>query len=188
MTLYKLSDNLYNVISIRADYRPMIERTIYPELLAHLAAKEITVLIGARQVGKTTLTKKLKAAADRDGVRTLYLNLDITTDARYLDTQAMLLQKIRLEFGTEYGIVFIDEIQRRKNAGRFLKGLYDQDLPIKFVVTGSGSLELKAAVAESLVGRKRVFPIHPLSFVEFFHHKTDQQVLGAGSPVRRGGV
>ena len=136
------------------------------------------MLIGARQVGKTTLTKKLKAAAERDGVRTLYLNLDITTDARFLDSQATLLQKIRLEFGAEYGIVFIDEIQRRKNAGRFLKGLYDQDLPIKFVVTGSGSLELKAAVAESLAGRKRVFPIHPLSFVEFFHYKTENKYRG----------
>jgi hypothetical protein len=40
------------------------------------------------------------------------------------------------------GVVFIDEIQRKQDAGLFLKGLYDQDLPWKFVVSGSGSLAL----------------------------------------------
>jgi uncharacterized protein len=44
--------------------------------------------------------------------------------------------------GSSYGVVFIDEIQRKENAGLFLKGLYDQDLPWKFVVSGSSGIEL----------------------------------------------
>ena len=55
--------------------------------------------------------------------------------------------------------VFIDEIQRREDAGLFLKGLYDLNLPYKFIVSGSGSIELKEKIHESLVGRKRVFEL-----------------------------
>ncbi|MCB0375657.1 MAG: ATP-binding protein, partial [Sinomicrobium sp.] len=74
--------------------------------------------------------------------------------------------------GSRPAIVFIDEIQRKLDAGRFLKGLYDQNLPVKFVATGSGSLELKASVKESLAGRKRIFEVHPVSFREFFNYRT----------------
>jgi len=45
--------------------------------------------------------------------------------------------------------------QRKEDAGLFLKGLYDLKLPYKFVVSGSGSLELKQRIHESLVGRKQ---------------------------------
>lgn len=65
------------------------------------------------------------------------------------------MRKIQLEVRKKKGTVFIDEIQRKENAGLFLKGLYDQDLPYKFIVSGSGSLELKEQIHESLVGRIR---------------------------------
>jgi len=48
-----------------------------------------------------------------------------------------------LELGKERSYVFIDEIQRKENVGLFLKGLFDLKLPYKFIVSGSGSLELK---------------------------------------------
>ncbi|OGV96486.1 hypothetical protein A2W24_04910 [Microgenomates group bacterium RBG_16_45_19] len=64
-------------------------------------------------------------------------------------------------------MVFIDEISRLDNPGLFLKGLYDLKTKYKFVVTGSGSLELKAHIIEPLTGRKQVFYCYPLSFTEF---------------------
>ena len=151
----------------------LIKRTIYKSLEQHLKAKPITVIIGPRQVGKTTLARMLESFLKEQGRFTLFFNLDIEEDQRYFASQQLLLQKIQLEAGKQPVTVFIDEVQRKKNAGLFLKGLYDQQLPIKFVVTGSGSLELKATVSESLAGRKRVFEIRPISFYEFFHHKTD---------------
>ncbi len=138
-------------------------------LLAHIDKKEITLLIGPRQVGKTTLMKKLQA---QEQAPTLFFNLDIDQDRVHFKSQQVFLSKIMLELGEKTATVFIDEIQRRENAGLFLKGLYDRDLPYKFVVSGSGSLELKEKVVESLAGRKRVFEIPPISFQEFIQYKT----------------
>ena len=56
-----------------------------------------------------------------------------------------------------------------------MKGLYDMNLPYKFIVSGSGSLELKEKIHESLAGRKRIFELSTLSFTEFVNHKTDYQ-------------
>jgi uncharacterized protein len=60
----------------------------------------------------------------------------------------------------------------RQDAGLFLKGLYDLKLPYKLIVSGSGSLELKERIHESLVGRKRLFELTTLSFEEFVDFKT----------------
>jgi hypothetical protein len=69
--------------------------------------------------------------------------------------------------------VFLDEIQRREDAGLFLKGLQDLGTPYKFIVSGSGSVDLKASVRESMVGRKRLYEVLPLSLSEFVNHRTD---------------
>lgn len=60
----------------------------------------------------------------------------------------------------------------------FLKGLYDLNLPYKFVVSGSGSLDLKEKIVESLAGRKRIFALRPLDFWEFLDCKTDYKYAG----------
>jgi uncharacterized protein len=75
-------------------------------------------------------------------------------------------------------VVAIDEIQRKADAGRFIKGLYDMGLPYKFVLSGSGSFELKEGVAESMAGRKRQFFIAPVSFAEFADFRTGRAYSG----------
>ncbi|PIV07555.1 ATPase, partial [Candidatus Shapirobacteria bacterium CG03_land_8_20_14_0_80_35_14] len=75
------------------------------------------------------------------------------------------------------GTVFIDEVQRKENAGVFLKGIYDMDLGYKFVVTGSGSFELNEKIVESMAGRKRLFELNSLSFKEFVDYKTDYKYV-----------
>jgi predicted AAA+ superfamily ATPase len=151
----------------------MIERTLFSDLAKHLPKKEISVIIGPRQSGKTTLMELLKEHLGKKGERTLYLNLDIEWDRPHFDSQLALLKKIELELGKERGFVFIDEIQRKENAGLFLKGLFDLKLPYKFIVSGSGSLELKERIHESLIGRKRLFELTTITFLEFVNHKTN---------------
>jgi len=75
----------------------------------HLPKREISLIIGPRQAGKTTLMLLLKDYLENKGEKTTFLSLD---------------------FEREAGYVFIDEIQRRENAGLFLKGLYDLIYPI----------------------------------------------------------
>ena len=151
----------------------MIKRTIYPSISRHLKAKEITIITGARQVGKTTLLKQISQDLIQDNKKIQFFNLDIPSNFIYFANQENLLQKIKLEIGTKGGYIFIDEIQRKENAGLFLKGLYDRDLPYKWIVSGSGSLELKEKIQESLAGRKRMFEMYPVTFEELLQYKTD---------------
>jgi len=151
----------------------MIKRKLFTDLVSHLSQKEISIIIGPRQSGKTTLMEMLREHLDKKGERTLYLNLDIEWDRPHFDSQSALLRKIELELSKQQGYVFIDEIQRKENAGLFLKGLFDLRLPYKFIVSGSGSLELKEKIHESLVGRKRLFELTTITFDEFINHKTD---------------
>ena len=151
----------------------MIERKLFEDLREHILKKEISLIVGPRQAGKTTLMLLLKDYLDKLAEPTLFLSLDFESDQTFFMSQGNLLRKIELELGKKKGYVFIDEIQRKENAGLFLKGLYDQDLPYKFVVSGSGSLELKEKIHESLAGRKRVFQLNTLSFEEFVHFKTN---------------
>jgi predicted AAA+ superfamily ATPase len=152
-----------------------IKREMLEKVENHLEKEEISLIVGARQVGKTTLMQELKSKLEENSEETLYLSMDIQEDRTHFESQQDLIDRIELEFGEEKGYVFLDEIQRKENAGLFLKGIYDRDLPHKFVVSGSGSLELKENIHESLAGRKRVFELPPVSFKEFVNYETDYE-------------
>lgn len=150
----------------------MMKRRLFESLKAHLSKKEISFIAGPRQAGKTTLMLLLREDLEKRGEKTLFLNLDIEADKQFFTSQNALIKKIQLEIGAQKGYVFIDEIQRKKNAGVFLKGIYDMNLPYKFIVSGSGSVELKENIHESLTGRKIIFNLNTLSFEEFVNFKT----------------
>ncbi len=150
----------------------MIKRKLFEELKSHVPKKEISFIVGPRQAGKTTLMLMLKDHLENKGATTLFLNLDIEQDKQFFSSQSKLIRKIELELGKKEGFVFIDEIQRKEDAGLFLKGIYDMNLPYKFIVSGSGSIELKEKIHESLVGRKRLFELSTVSFEEFVNFKT----------------
>jgi predicted AAA+ superfamily ATPase len=149
----------------------MIKRKLFEELKDHLLKKEISFIIGPRQAGKTTLMLLLKDYLEKRGEGVVFFNLDIEADKQFFGSQADLIRKIKLEVGQK-GVVFIDEIQRKEDAGIFLKGIYDMNLPLKFIVSGSGSVELKEKIHESLIGRKRIFNLSTISFEEFVDFKT----------------
>jgi len=150
-----------------------IKRTILPAIEEHLSAPEMTIITGPRQVGKTYLMRVLESGLKEKGKKTLYLNLDFDEHFPLFSSQRKLIDYIKLQKGEEKAYIFIDEIQKKENAEIFLKGLYDMHLPYKFVLSGSGSLELKSKISESMAGRKRFFTVDPLSFQEFVNAKTD---------------
>lgn len=152
-----------------------IKRDALHEVEEHLEKDEISLIVGARQVGKTTLMRQLKQELEEEGENTLYLSMDIQEDRTHFRSQQDLIDRVELESGDDKVYVFLDEIQRKENAGLFLKGIYDRDSPYKFVVSGSGSLDLKEDIHESLAGRKRVFELPPVSFKEFVNYETDYE-------------
>ena len=151
----------------------LIKRNLLEDLKKHLPQKEMSLVIGPRQAGKTTLMMLVKEYLEKKGERTLFLNLDFEQDKPFFASQSTLLNRIKLEFGSKKGYVFIDEIQRKEDAGLFLKGIYDLNIPYKLIISGSGSVELKEKVHESLVGRKRIFELSTVSFEEFVNFRTD---------------
>ena len=105
----------------------MIKRKLLDEIKSHIPQKEISFIVGPRQAGKTTLMLLLKDYLEGKSESTLYLNLDIEQDKKFFASQSNLIKKIELELGKQRGYVFIDEIQRKENAGLFLKGILELD-------------------------------------------------------------
>jgi len=155
--------------------KTIIKRKILSELRSHLKNEEMALILGPRQAGKTTLMKLLLDELNKKSEKTLFLDYDNETDRQFFKSQQTFLEKIKLEFGNAKGFIFIDEIQRKEDAGLFLKGIYDLNLPHKFIISGSGSMELKEKIHESLAGRKRVFELSTVSIEEFINFKTDYQ-------------
>lgn len=153
----------------------MIKRSVFSAIEAHLSEPEITVLIGPRQIGKTYLMRLLQDHLQAKQEKTVFLNLDVDEHKQFFTSQTALLNYLRLQVGEKRAFVFIDEIQRKEDAGLFLKGIYDMGLPYKFIVSGSGSLDLKAKIKESMAGRKRLFILEPVTFEEFVNFKTNYQ-------------
>lgn len=145
-----------------------IIRNILPDIISWLSEKEIIVLLGARQVGKTTIIFQLidhilsQDFKSEDEYEMHYLNMDFPGDKKILDDDYI----IKLASGKKKIMVFIDEVQRIENPGLFLKHIYDLNLDLKLIVSGSSALELKAKVSEALTGRKIIFNINPFSISE----------------------
>lgn len=153
--------------------KPFIKRDLLDQLIDHLEEPQISLIVGPRQAGKTTLMKKMEQHLAKQDRETLFLDVD--QNPEIFENQQDFLQFLDIETTSSYPVVFIDEIQRKKNAGLFLKAIHDRNLPYKFVVSGSGSLELKEKVHESLVGRKKLFELSTITFKEFVNYQTDYQ-------------
>lgn len=149
-------------------------RKITSKITKWLPEKEIVILNGPRQVGKTSLLEILKNELIKSGVpeKTIfYLNLEEIKILETLNQDPENLLKYIVS-QKEKNYFLLDEIQCLDNPSNFLKHLYDKYAgKIKIITTGSSSLELKAKFQDSLAGRKISFSINPLNFEEFLIFK-----------------
>ncbi|MDR1082906.1 MAG: ATP-binding protein [Coriobacteriales bacterium] len=141
----------------------MIERAIAKQLKKHLSDSKAIVVMGPRQVGKTTALKAL--LKERNDV--LWLNGD-EADVRMLFEQATST-RLRTLIG-KAAIVVIDEAQRITDIGVKLKLITDNITEAKLMATGSSSFELANKINESLAGRKWEYMLYPLSFAELVNY------------------
>lgn len=150
----------------------MVERELLQALLEHLKEKDITMLLGARQTGKTTLLHQMKTyLLEQKGIKPSqihFFNLDHFENFEKIANQEDLIRYLHeRSHAGEFQYVFIDEAHRLPEAGRYLKGIYDLALPVKLIISGSRSLEINQKTSEALTGRKRVFTLHSFSFLEW---------------------
>jgi predicted AAA+ superfamily ATPase len=148
------------------------ERLIYSALEKQKDNNKITILTGARQVGKTTLMRKLYETFQKTH-DVMFLDLDIYSMYEKVSTYENCINTLKLNgYKTSQKkpyILFLDEFQRYADISRVLKNIYDHHSNIKIYASGSSSLAINEQVQESLAGRKRIIHIYPLSFSEYLN-------------------
>lgn len=142
----------------------MISRILKQEIIDNLFQQKIIVLIGPRQVGKTTLLKEI---IDERQLDSKWINAD-EPDMRAALTNVTSTQLAQL-IGTNKLIV-IDEAQLIENIGRTLKLFADNFKDIQVIATGSSAFELRNKLNEPLTGRKKEFHLYPISYAETMNH------------------
>jgi predicted AAA+ superfamily ATPase len=137
-----------------------IERSIESDIKERLFQGKILVLYGARQVGKTTLVKKILADFKvKDG----YFNCEEVSVQNGL---AVAEASVLRTFLGKRKIVVLDEAQHIPDIGRKLKILIDTYPDMRIIATGSSSFELANRMAEPLTGRAFHFTLYPFSYEE----------------------
>ena len=141
----------------------MIERSLDKLIAEKLFKGKAIVLIGARQVGKTTLLKNLVKGMDS----LIWLNGD-DIEVRTL-LQNVSTMKLKSLLGKNKTLV-IDEAQRIENIGLKMKLVTDNFVDVQLILTGSSSFDLANKINEPLTGRKWEYTLFPLSFGELANH------------------
>lgn len=141
----------------------MISRILQHVIESKLNQHKAIILLGPRQVGKTTLLKKIF----NNNNEMLWLNGD-EFDVRAL-FENISAARLDLIFANKKYVV-IDEAQRIKNIGLKLKLITDQLPHIQLIATGSSSFDLANQVNEPLTGRKWQYQMYPISFQEMVNH------------------
>ncbi|KAB2840031.1 ATP-binding protein [bacterium] len=159
-----------------------IIRSIFNKLEAELPNRAVSILLGARQVGKSTLMEQLQRSARKKGLSTVYYNLELSSDLEKFSGDAKGIYHL-LTSGAE--VVFIDEFHYLENASKIFKSVYDGKKRVKIFASGSSSLEIHKHLRESLAGRFQKTMIYPLSYEEcgqIQEFNLDQYLRWGGMP------
>ena len=144
----------------------MIKRTLQKVLEQYMGKGKAILLIGARQVGKSTLFRMLTETVTEDVL--LWLNCDLQNVRDTLTNPT--LTTLQLLFGNK-NVVVIDEAQRVTNVGMTLKLIVDNFPHVQLLVTGSSALDLHNRLNEPLTGRKVEYHLYPISTGELYASK-----------------
>lgn len=153
----------------------LFEREYYKKIEPFLRDKEILVIHGSRQVGKTSLMKYIIETNKFIKENYFFMDLEEPTSLDICNTGAETVVeylKVNGLLGKTPLYLFIDEVQYMNNPSSFLKLLYDKyRSKLKIIVSGSSTFEIKSKFKSSLVGRAIDFELFPLSFKEYLLFK-----------------
>jgi predicted AAA+ superfamily ATPase len=159
----------------------MIKRDLENPLKQAMANAPVVALLGPRQVGKTTLAHELTAEWPK---KTTYLDLELDSDLSRLDDPEAYLRRF------ENQLLIIDEVQRKPDLFRVLRGLVDVrsragETGGQFLLLGSASKELLQHSSETLAGRIRYLELSPFTTMEIW--RNDPVVFNPNRLWLRGG-
>lgn len=144
----------------------MITRLLYQKIVANLGKQKVSILLGARRVGKTALLQQIQT----DFLPCLWLNGEDDTVANLLEERT-IANYTRLLQG--YNLLIIDEAQYIPDIGRKMKLMIDEIKPLHIIITGSSAFDLQQA-SEPLVGRTLSYQMYPIAQAEL---STTENVL-----------
>ncbi len=158
---------------------PIVPRHIRPDVLAAIADTRVVVVLGARQVGKSTLVEDI--AAEIGAASVITLDDQATRDSAERDPTGLI---------SDLAVpAVIDEVQRVPDLLLAIKRRVDQDkAPGQFVLTGSANLLTAPRIADALTGRAEYHRLWPLTQAEI--HGTSGALLptlfAGGAPTLSG--
>lgn len=142
----------------------MIERRLGYLLVSKLKDKKALIILGPRQVGKSTLLNLISRHLDQP---LTWWNGDETDIREILSKPTSSGLKALVG---NHKTVIIDEAQRIENIGLCIKLIVDNLKGVKVIATGSSAFDLANKINEPLTGRKWEYHLYPVSFGEMVHH------------------
>lgn len=155
------------------------KRDLLEELKKWVDRKEIIAIKGPRQAGKTTVLRMLELwlkeekKVEPENISFITFEDRDLRDKFSQDSKVFLHSLLPPKTGERF-YLFIDEFQYAQDGGQKLKLLYDTFENVKFIISGSSSLELTGKTAKFLVGRMFSFSLWQLSFGEFLRVRAPQ--------------
>lgn len=159
-------------------FRRKLQKNIRP----WLKKPDTIVILGARQVGKTSLLSLLEDDMKElwgDSKNLFTFNLEDTDHLAALNRDPKYFREYLIFSGADPkkdSVVMIDEIQYLDDPSHFLKYLADFEPSVKLIVTGSASIQIKK-FKDGLTGRKKSFQLFPLDFREFVLFKGKDHLI-----------
>ena len=151
----------------------MITRTAQVHAVGRLLAEsKVVALLGARQIGKTTLARQIAGTYKSEAA---YFDLESSRDLSRLADPLLALESLR-------GLVVLDEVQRRPDIFPTLRVLADRARGARFLVLGSASPELLRQTSETLAGRIAFHQLDGFSLHEVGIRRASELWLRGGFP------
>lgn len=155
---------------VKKELAPPYRRALFPDIQKYMELRQIIGIVGLRRTGKTTIMLQTIDKLLKEGTapkRILYFSFDESvggiTDIVDLYRENILKEDLDLE----KTYIVLDEIQKLKDWQNKIKIYYDLHPDIKFLISGSASLNILLDAKESLAGRIFYFNLGILSFKEF---------------------
>ncbi|MBF0595347.1 MAG: ATP-binding protein [Candidatus Omnitrophica bacterium] len=139
-------------------------RNISQKIEKDFGRKETRVVVGPRQVGKTTILRGIAKHCEAQKIPHVYFNLEVPGHAEHF---ARPMKAVLEDLTAKGQVVFIDEFHYLPNATKLFKAIFDEYPQVRVYASGSSAIEMHKHLKESLAGRRLLYRVFPLSFEEW---------------------